>query len=77
MDVGSATATLGVTRGASWAEIRHAYTTRLRAVHPDTGVGDTGALAAVRAAYKELAGTYRSDAVREAATAGLHVDVYA
>jgi curved DNA-binding protein CbpA len=67
--------TLGVPLSATLPEARRAYRSQLRALHPDTGSGDTGALAAVKAAYRELERTLRAEAVAPAPSA--HVDVYA
>ena len=68
-------ATLGVPPSVTLAEARRAYRIRLRAVHPDTGIGDAGAIAAVRTAYRELERRLRAEATKP--EAALHVDVYA
>jgi curved DNA-binding protein CbpA len=68
-------ATLGLPASVSLTEARRAYRAHLRAFHPDTGSGNTTALATVRAAYRELERTLRADATR--AVPSPHVDVYA
>jgi curved DNA-binding protein CbpA len=68
-------ATLGLPATVSLKDARRAYRTHLRALHPDTGSGDTKALAAVRGAYRELERTLRAEAVR--AVPSPRVDVYA
>lgn len=53
---------LGVTPGATPAQISHAFRTRLRALHPDTGAADGPLPADAEAQLRQLLGAY--DALR-------------
>jgi hypothetical protein len=67
MDLDDALATLGLARDTTWVEIRAAYRTRIRAVHPDvaahSGRASTGTDAArLNAAFATLEPLYRRGA---------------
>ena len=54
---------LGLSQGASFAKIRHAYRARAKALHPDRrGAESTGQMAALNRAYTFLRRYYRSAA---------------
>lgn len=88
MEVTRAHSLLGVRAGASHSELRSAYRTQLRRVHPDAGgAGDPAAIQSIRGAYRTLvADAARRRPVAEPAVTRRpaaepverrHIDVYA
>ena len=78
MDVSLATAVLGVRADAPAAEVKRAYHTALRRVHPDAGgSGDPAGLSAVMAAYSTLRVQRPSGVRQRRAERQPLIDVYA
>lgn len=59
MDLDEALATLGLRRDTTWPEVRAAYRTRIRAVHPDVAGGRGSEAATLNAAFSVLERVYR------------------
>jgi hypothetical protein len=62
MDLDDALGVLGLTRATTWPEIRQAYRTRIRAVHPDLTAGSGTDAARLNAAFAVLEPVYRRGA---------------
>jgi hypothetical protein len=59
MDLDDALRALGLGRSTTWAEIRDAYRTRIREVHPDLTAGSGADAARLNAAFAVLEPVYR------------------
>jgi curved DNA-binding protein CbpA len=59
MDLDDALAVLGLDRDTTWAEVRAAYRSHIRVVHPDVGAGSSAEAARLNAAFAALERVYR------------------
>jgi hypothetical protein len=59
MDLDDALALFGLRRDTTWPEVRAAYRSRIRAVHPDVAPGASGDAARLNAAFSALERVYR------------------
>jgi curved DNA-binding protein CbpA len=59
MDLDDALAVFGLDRDTTWAEVRAAYRSHIRVVHPDVGAGSSAEAARLNAAFAALERVYR------------------
>jgi curved DNA-binding protein CbpA len=59
MDLDDALAALGLRRDTTWPEVRAAYRTRIRTVHPDVRAGSSADAAVLNTAFATLERVYR------------------